>query len=86
MAIDTTEQRSPRIPGRRSNPAAPHQHAGRSGSVPTWAGPSSAAWPGTSSAHWLGNVIASGYANVQGSGQNDTAIVLGLTFGRGGLG
>ena len=31
--------------------------------------------------HWLGNVIASGYQQVQGSGQNDVAIVLGLSFG-----
>ncbi|MHB1988856.1 MAG: cytochrome c oxidase subunit I [Acidimicrobiales bacterium] len=31
--------------------------------------------------HWIGNVIASGYANISGSGQNDTAICLGLAFG-----
>ena len=31
--------------------------------------------------HWLGNVIGSGYTQVQDSGQNDVAIVLGLTFG-----
>ena len=31
--------------------------------------------------HWLGNVIASGYQQVQGSGQNDVAIVLGLSLG-----
>jgi cytochrome c oxidase subunit 1 len=31
--------------------------------------------------HFLGNSIASGYANVQGSGQNDVAIVLGLSLG-----
>ncbi len=31
--------------------------------------------------HWLGNLIASGYTNIQGNGQNDVAIVLGLSFG-----
>jgi cytochrome c oxidase subunit I len=31
--------------------------------------------------HWVGNVIASNYPNVQGSGQNDVAIVLGLSIG-----
>ena len=31
--------------------------------------------------HWLGNVIASGYQQVQSKGQNDVAIVLGLSFG-----
>ena len=31
--------------------------------------------------HWLGNVIGSGYQQVQGSGQNDVAIVLGLSLG-----
>ncbi|MGA2931425.1 MAG: cbb3-type cytochrome c oxidase subunit I, partial [Acidimicrobiales bacterium] len=31
--------------------------------------------------HWLGNVIASGYTQVQDTGQNDVAIVLGLSFG-----
>ena len=31
--------------------------------------------------HWLGNVIASGYDQVQAMGQNDVAIVLGLSFG-----
>jgi len=31
--------------------------------------------------HWLGNVIASGYAQVQDTGQNDVAIVLGLSIG-----
>ena len=35
--------------------------------------------------HWLGNVIASGYQQVQGSGQNDVAIVLGLSLGVVGL-
>ncbi len=31
--------------------------------------------------HWLGNVIASGYTQVQDTGQNDVAIVLGLSLG-----
>ncbi len=31
--------------------------------------------------HWLGNVIASGYTQVQDTGQNDVAIVLGLSIG-----
>ena len=35
--------------------------------------------------HWLGNVIASGYTQVQDTGQNDVAIVLGLSLGVVGL-
>jgi cytochrome c oxidase subunit 1 len=32
--------------------------------------------------HWVGNLIAAGYININGaSGQNDTAITLGLAFG-----
>src|SRR5579872_5474623 len=31
--------------------------------------------------HWLGNMIASGYTQVQSTGQNDVAVVLGLSLG-----
>ena len=31
--------------------------------------------------HWVGNVIAAGFAHSQTSGENDVAIVLGLSFG-----
>jgi cytochrome c oxidase subunit 1 len=79
MAIDTTEQPPPEYPGEeatrqhpistRSEWLRPHMGWAIVGGV-----------AGYLFGHWLGNVIASGYANVQGSGQNDTAIVLGLTF------
>jgi cytochrome c oxidase subunit 1 len=91
MAIDTgprqTAQDTARPPEAGGDPGA----AGPTSSRPTTARP---AWMGqhlgTAAAlgvggyalgHWLGNVIASGYANVEGSGQNDVAIVLGLSLG-----
>src|SRR5271168_2559490 len=80
MAIDVTEQSPDPFPG----VTATRQHP--VGTRSEWLRPN-VLWAiaggviGYVIGHWLGNVIASGYANVQGSGQNDVAIVLGLSFG-----
>ena len=74
--------RVPRRGGRRLPALAPRRHgAAPSGCARTFSGPSPAEWSGYLIGHWLGNVIASGYTQVQNTGQNDVAIVLGLSLG-----
>ena len=83
MAIDTTVGEF-EYPGEEEVSAPPD--VPRSGQRSDWLRPN-VLWAmaggviGYLIGHWLGNVIASGYQQLQGSGQNDVAIVLGLTLG-----
>jgi cytochrome c oxidase subunit 1 len=80
MAIDTRESVSAEHSGHAAPPVRPTRRR------PGWLGPHVGralvgAVGGYAFGHWIGNVIGSGYINVQGSGQNDVAIVLGLSIG-----
>ena len=80
MAIDTRASISAEYSGATRPPARSTRRR------PGWLGPHAGralvgAVGGYAFGHWIGNVIASGYSNVQGSGQNDVAIVLGLSIG-----
>ncbi|HVC69995.1 MAG TPA: cbb3-type cytochrome c oxidase subunit I [Acidimicrobiales bacterium] len=80
MAIDTRQPISAEHSGDAAPPATPGRRR------PGWLGPHLGralvgAVAGYALGHWIGNVIASGYINTQGSGQNDVAIVLGLSIG-----
>jgi len=80
MAIDTRAS----ISAEHSGDARPPARSPRR--RPGWLGPHAGralvgAIGGYAFGHWIGNVIASGYPHVQGSGQNDVAIVLGLSIG-----
>ncbi len=80
MAIDTRESVSAEHSGHTAPPVRPTRRR------PGWLGPHLGralvgAVGGYAFGHWIGNVIGSGYINVQGSGQNDVAIVLGLSIG-----
>ena len=85
MAIDTTHSDEFEYPGEEdvgAPPRRPRPGAARNGCGPTCCGPSPAVSSATCIGHWLGNVIASGYVQAAGAaGQNDVAIVLGLSFG-----
>lgn len=67
-------------------PTAPDSPLGGISSWPAWARPN-ILWAllgavlGYLLGHWAGNMIASGYPVVQNSGQNNVAVVLGLSFG-----
>jgi hypothetical protein len=80
MAIDTRESISAEYSGDARPPRTPVRRR------PGWLGPHAGralvgAVGGYALGHWIGNLLAAGYPHVQGSGQNDIAIVLGLSIG-----
>ena len=84
MAIDTTEVPEFEFPGEEGVSTPPPMQPNWRRSL--WLRPNilwamAGAVLGYLLGHWLGNVIASGYQQVQDTGQNDVAIVLGLTLG-----
>ena len=80
MAIDTRESTTAEHPGGATPARTPVRRR------PVWLGPHAGralvgAVAGYALGHWIGNLLAAGYTHVQGSGQNDVAIVLGLSIG-----